>query len=171
MEDNETQNVPRRRTYEKVLSALENRWKRRSPERPNLMQHIVDGLWEAFEGKPYSWCGFYLAAPDGKSLVLGYHRDKPACSPIALNGVCGKAFAGGNTQVVPDVKALGDAHIECDPANRSEIVVPVRGGDGKVFAVLDIDSTSLSAFDEVDQRWLERIVRMLESTPAPQARD
>ena len=33
--------------------------------------------------------------------------------------------------------------------------------DGKVAAVLDIDSSRLNTFDEVDRLWLERIVAVL----------
>jgi putative methionine-R-sulfoxide reductase with GAF domain len=160
---------PRRHGYEKVLQAVENRWKRRTAERGKMMQQIVDLLWEAFGEGAYSWCGFYVPGPAGRDLVLGACRDKPACSPIALHGVCGRALATAATQIVPDVQALGEAHIECDPKNRSEIVVPVFGPDGKPFAVLDVDSYEPAAFDEVDQRWLERIVRPLEGAAPPRA--
>jgi len=88
-----------------------------------------------------------------------------------MHGVCGRAATEKKAQVVDDVKALGDAHIECDPANRSEIAVPVMDPNGAVFAVLDVDSTDLKAFGEEDRRWLERIVRTLGQTPAPERRD
>ena len=52
-------------------------------------------------------------------------------------------------------------HIACSSASRSEIVVPVFGGDGKVTAVLDIDSDRLATFDEEDRIGLERIVGLL----------
>jgi GAF domain-containing protein len=37
-------------------------------------------------------------------------------------------------------------------------VVPVRGPQGDLIAVLDIDSEQLDAFDDDDQRGLERLV-------------
>lgn len=160
---------PRRHGYEKVLQTIENRWKRRPADRGRIMQHVVDALWDVFGGEAYSWCGFYLPSPDGTQLELGPSRDKPACSPIGTHGVCGKALRAAATQIVTDVRALGDAHIECDPKNLSEIAVPVFGPDGKPFAVLDVDSYELGAFDPVDQRWLERILRPLESSPAPRS--
>lgn len=160
---------PRRHGYEKVLQAIENRWKRRPPERGRMMTHIVDLLWDAFGNGAFSWCGFYLPSPDGKQLVLGPCRDKPACSPIGMHGVCGRALSTGRTQLVGDVQALGDGHIECDPNNRSEIAIPALDLDGRAFAVLDVDSYAASAFDELDQRWLERIVRALENAPPPRA--
>ena len=48
----------------------------------------------------------------------------------------------------------------CSSASRSEIVVPMLV-DGEVAAVLDIDSSRLNTFDEVDRLWLERIVAVL----------
>jgi len=158
----------RRHGYEKALVALENRWKRRAAERGKIMQHIIDTLWDVFGEGAFSWVGFYLPMADGENLSLGPHRDKPACSPIGMHGVCGRAAKEMKTQIVADVRALGpDRHVECDPANRSEIAVPVRGFDGRVFAVLDIDSKDVGAFDEIDARWLERIIRLLESAPSP----
>ena len=61
--------------------------------------------------------------------------------------------------VVPDVDRF-PGHIACSSASRSEIVVPMLV-DGKVAAVLDIDSSRLNTFDEVDRLWLERIVAVL----------
>lgn len=161
---------PRRRDYEKILSTLENRWKRRPAERGRIMQEVIDALWDAFGGKIYSWCGFYTTGP-GANLVLGPHRDKPACASIGMHGVCGRAASERKTQVIADVKSLGDAHIECDPSNRAEIAVPIIDSNGTVFAVLDVDSTQVGAFGEEDRRWLERIVRTLSQTAVPERRD
>ena len=46
--------------------------------------------------------------------------------------------------------------IACSSLSRSEIVAPVFR-DGKVVAVLDIDSINLNAFDETDRESLEKI--------------
>lgn len=144
--------MSKERRYQEAEAAL-----RGKPD----MRALVDALWERFAGEPYSWIGFYLLAPDEKSMTLGPSRDKPACSPIAMHGVCGRCALEGKTLIVDDVRALGEAHIVCDPRNLSEICVPVRGPDGKVFAVLDVDSERLAAFDGVDQRWLEKLVAPL----------
>jgi GAF domain-containing protein len=58
--------------------------------------------------------------------------------------------------IVPDVEAF-PGHIACSSLSRSEIVVPIFSG-GEVVGVLDADAVELSAFDEVDQRWLEEAV-------------
>lgn len=158
---------PSRARYDAVYSALDRKWRRRELKSERMMREVVDELWDNFAGSPYSWVGFYTLAHNGVELILGPHRDKPACSPIQLHGVCGKALKTGQTQRIADVKALGDAHIECDPRNRSEIAVPVFNFEGKVWAVLDVDSEALDAFDEMDQRWLERICRVFENVGKP----
>jgi GAF domain-containing protein len=57
---------------------------------------------------------------------------------------------------VPDVEQF-PGHIACSSESRSEIVVPVWR-DGRVTAVLDIDSRDLAAFDDTDRKYLETIV-------------
>lgn len=158
---------PSRARYNSLYAALDKKWRRRELKKERMMREVVDELWDVFGGKPYSWVGFYLLAANGAELTLGPHRDKPACSPIQLHGVCGKALKTKQTQRVADVKTLGDAHIECDPKNRSEIAVPVFDYEGKVWAVLDVDSFEVDAFDEMDQRWLEKICRAFESVDDP----
>jgi putative methionine-R-sulfoxide reductase with GAF domain len=153
-------NRPSRARYDKVRHELDRKWRRRTDKRHDrMMKEIVDELWGQFENAPYSWVGFYFWSPDQTQLILGPHRDKPACSPIALHGVCGSVIKTGQSRLVPDISKLGDAHIECDPRNKSEICVPVFDIKGKVWGVLDVDSEQLNAFDEMDQRWLERMVK------------
>ena len=126
--------------------------------REERMSALVDALWAEFGKDPYSWVGFYLLEPDGKSLLLGPRRDKPACSPLEMHGVCGRCVREGRSIIVDDVHALGADHIVCDPRNLSEICVPVRDTPGAVWGVLDVDSEKLAAFDAVDQRELERLL-------------
>jgi GAF domain-containing protein len=73
--------------------------------------------------------------------------------------VCGTAWERGETVIVPDVEAF-PGHIACSSLSRSEIVVPVWR-DGRVIAVLDIDSKELATFDEIDKRYLEEMVNVL----------
>ncbi|MBO7239704.1 MAG: GAF domain-containing protein [Bacteroidaceae bacterium] len=104
------------------------------------------------------WTGFYRVI--GEELVLGPFQGPLACSHIAYGrGVCGTAWKDGRTQVVPDVEQF-PGHIACSSASKSEIVVPLFN-DGKVVAVLDIDSEHLATFDDTDKLWLERIVALL----------
>lgn len=101
-----------------------------------------------------NWVGFYLA--QGEELVLGPFQGKPACVRIPFGkGVCGKAAETGETVIVPDVSKFS-GHIACDPASRSEIVVPLLNWN-RTLGVLDIDSASLNRFDEDDREGLESI--------------
>lgn len=101
-----------------------------------------------------NWAGFYRVIDD--ELVLGPFIGKPACIRIPLGqGVCGTAAARSQTQIVPDVHAF-PGHIACDGASRSELVVPVTL-DGKVVAVIDLDSPETARFDEADARGIEAL--------------
>jgi GAF domain-containing protein len=102
-----------------------------------------------------SWAGFYIA--EGNELVLGPFQGKPACVRIPFGeGVCGTAAAEARTVVVPNVNRF-PGHIACDAGSQSEIVVPLLNW-GKLLGVLDLDSTSLSRFDEEDREGIESIV-------------
>lgn len=113
----------------------------------SAMIHDTFGFW---------WTGFYRVI--GEELVLGPFQGPMACTRIKKGrGVCGTAWAEERTQVVPDVDQF-PGHIACSSASRSEIVVPIFR-DGKVTAVLDIDSAELNTFDDIDKKWLEHIMR------------
>lgn len=106
-----------------------------------------------------NWVGFYLFEED--QLILGPFQGKVACIRIPVGrGVCGSAVSENKTQLVPDVHAF-PGHIACDAASQSEIVVPIRK-NGKVVAVLDIDSPIKVRFDEEDAFYLEKVVQLLE---------
>ncbi|MGL4836644.1 MAG: GAF domain-containing protein, partial [Shewanella sp.] len=103
---------------------------------------------------------FYLLRKD--ELVLGPFQGKVACSRIPLGkGVCGTAAVTNQTQRVADVHQF-DGHIACDSASNAEIVIPVRA-QGKVVAVLDIDSPKFDRFDEEDQKGLEILIKSFEN--------
>lgn len=107
-----------------------------------------------------NWAGFYLFE-DG-ALVLGPFQGKPACTVIPPGrGVCGAAAAQNETLDVPDVHAF-PGHIACDGASRSEIVVPLHDGGGRVVGVLDIDSPRPGRFAPRDRAGLEAFARALE---------
>ena len=104
------------------------------------------------------WTGFYRLV--GDDLVLGPFQGPLACTRIKRGrGVCGAARERRETIVVPDVEQF-PGHIACSSASRSEIVVPVFDSEGKVKAVLDIDSERLATFDETDAIYLEKIAAL-----------
>ncbi|MGM8365850.1 GAF domain-containing protein [Virgibacillus sp. W0181] len=107
-----------------------------------------------------NWVGFYLWKHN--ELVLGPFQGLPACVRIPYGkGVCGTAIKERATQLVDDVM-LFPGHIACDSASQSEIVVPIIIQD-ELFGVLDIDSPVKARFNETDQLYLEKFVRILES--------
>lgn len=111
-----------------------------------------------------NWAGFYLArtAADGSSeLVVGPFQGHLACARIAFGcGVCGSAAATGETIIVPDVHAF-PGHIACDSASAAEVAVPLRL-NGRVIAMLDVDSPVLGRFSSADRDGLERLASVLE---------
>jgi len=108
----------------------------------------------------FHWVGFYLVK--GNELVLGPFQGPVACTRIPFGkGVCGTAWKEAKTQLVPDVE-LFPGHIACSALSKSEIVVPLIK-DGEVAAVLDIDSSLLDDFTEVDREWLERVCALFQT--------
>jgi L-methionine (R)-S-oxide reductase len=108
----------------------------------------------------FFWVGFYLVKD--KELVLGPFQGTVACTRIAFGkGVCGKAWETAKPILVEDVTAF-PGHISCSALSKSEIVIPLFNPRGMVTMVLDIDSDILSDFDEVDEKYLLQVVRILE---------
>lgn len=106
----------------------------------------------------YFWTGFYRVK--GRELVVGPYIGTVGCLLIPFGkGVCGAAAEARKSVIVPDVTKF-PGHIACDSRSRSEIVVPVFDRGGELIAVLDVDSTRPAAFDEADQRGLEKIVAL-----------
>ena len=104
------------------------------------------------------FAGFYLF--DGNELILGPFQGGVSCVRIALGkGVCGESAASRQTVIVGDVKTYPN-YISCDSSARSEIVVPMVK-DGHLLGVLDLDSSLVDDYDEMDQKYLEEFVAIL----------
>ena len=121
-----------------------------------VMSNVVAAIHQEMK---FWWTGFYRVI--GDELLLGPFQGPVACMHIPFGrGVCGTAWQRQQTVVVPDVDQF-PGHIACSSQSRSEIVVPVFGPDGKVTAVLDIDSDQLATFDDVDRQYLEQICKLI----------
>jgi len=119
------------------------------------MANISAMLFDSLED--VNWAGFYRVI-DGE-LVLGPFQGKVACIRIPMGkGVCGTAAFENVTQRIADVHQFS-GHIACDAASNAEVVVPLTY-QGKVIAVLDIDSIAYDRFDEEDQAGIELIVQL-----------
>ncbi len=125
----------------------------------DLTANLANTAAVLYHGLPdLNWAGFYLMR--GANLLLGPFQGKPACVRIDLGtGVCGTAASLRRSVIVADVHAF-PGHIACDPASRSELVVPLIN-DGHLFGVLDLDSPRLARFDAHDQAGCEALVAVL----------
>lgn len=106
----------------------------------------------------FNWTGFYrVVAPE--LLKIGPYQGGHGCLQIPFSrGVCGAAARTGEVQLVPDVDAFPD-HIACASSTRSELVLPVLNGAGKVIAVFDLDSDLPDAFTPEDADALTEILK------------
>lgn len=117
------------------------------------MANIAALIWQYVPD--LNWAGFYRVMDD--ELVLGPFQDKAACIRIAMGaGVCGAAAATGKVQRVADVHAF-PGHIACDADSRSELVVPIWK-NGRVIAVLDLDSPLPDRFKPADEAGLVKLI-------------
>lgn len=124
----------------------------------NLIANLANTAAALKEQFGWFWVGFYLA--DQNELVLGPFQGPVACTRIQKGrGVCGTSWAQEKTLIVPDVEKF-PGHIACSSLSKSEIVVPLIN-EGKVWGVLDVDSSELNQFDEIDQHYLAQIVALL----------
>lgn len=127
-------------------------------EEGNLIANLANisaALTQQFQ---FLWAGFYLV--ENNELVLGPFQGPVACTRIVRGkGVCGSAWELGKVLIVPDVDAFS-GHISCSSLSKSEIVVPVIR-NGRVLAVLDVDSDQTGQFDETDSRYLQQIADLI----------
>lgn len=106
-----------------------------------------------------NWTGFYIV--DGDSLKLGPFQGRPAVTRIKKgNGVCGTAWARGESIVVEEVECF-EGHIACDCNTHSEIVVPIKNSSGEIFGVIDMDSVIPAYFDDADREGLEKSAEII----------
>lgn len=121
------------------------------------MANICAALKEQFN---WFWVGFYLVKND--ELVLGPFQGPVACTRIKKGkGVCGSSWQQNEVLIVPDVDEF-PGHIACASASKSEIVLPVYK-NGNIIGVLDVDSEYLAHFDEVDGKYLNQIIKLLDA--------
>jgi L-methionine (R)-S-oxide reductase len=129
----------------------------KTDDRLARMATVIALLHHKMEG--FFWTGYYFLK-QGK-LVVGPYQGPVACQELEPGkGVCWTAVNTRQTVIVDDVHKF-PGHIACDARSRSEIVVPVYDRDGIIIAVLDIDSTRLANFDEVDAAGIETLLKLI----------
>ncbi len=109
---------------------------------------------EIHHAHPFAdWTGFYRVTAK-ETLKIGPYQGGHGCLVIPFSrGVCGACARTGLTQNVPDVEAFA-GHIACAASTKSELVLPVWSGQGRLLGVLDIDSNTPAAFTKADEAWL-----------------
>ena len=113
-------------------------------------------IWETLPD--LNWAGFYRNV--GGELVLGPFQGRAACIRIPFGtGVCGTAAQTLEVQRIDDVHAF-PGHIPCDSASNSELVVPIIR-DGKLLAVLDLDSPRHARFTQDDEDGCVKLCEIL----------
>ena len=104
----------------------------------------------------WHWVGFYRV--EGNELVLGPFQGPMACTRLQRGkGVCAAAWEANEAVVVADVEAF-PGHVACSALSRSELVLPVRDGQGNVKAVFDLDSAEVDDFSDEDAAQLQAII-------------
>jgi len=125
---------------------------------PDLIANLANITGALKEQFNWLWIGFYLVKND--ELVLGPFQGPVACTRIKKEkGVCGASWAKAETLIVPDVEKFS-GHIACSSLSRSEIVVPIIRNKN-VVGVLDADSIELNQYDNIDQKYLQEIVELI----------
>jgi L-methionine (R)-S-oxide reductase len=120
------------------------------------LSNIAAALHQTFH---FLWVGFYLVR--NNELVLGPFQGPIACTRIGFGkGVCGASWKERRVILVPNVEEF-PGHIACSSDSKSEIVLPAIK-DAEVALVLDVDSEKLNDFGEIDRRYLEKVINIIE---------
>jgi GAF domain-containing protein len=153
-------NTPRESDLEKKYINLEGQIKSLIIGEQNstaILANVAAAISQTFN---WLWVGFYLI--EDSELVLGPFQGPVACFRIKKGeGVCGTSWKEGKTIIVKDVEKF-PGHIACSSFSKSEIVVPIFNKK-KIYGVLDIDSDKLNSFSEIDKKYLEKIVSVIEN--------
>ena len=148
----------KKETYKLLMKQIASLIEGEADNKVGVLANVSAAIHHTFE--TFFWTGFYLLNKEN-TLQLGPFQGTPACFNISVGkGVCGTAFLERRTLVVPDVENF-PGHIACSSLSRSEIVVPIYDKKGEAVGVLDIDSTQLNAFDDIDAQYLEQAMRIL----------
>ena len=142
--------------YERIANQLEELFEKVTD--PQSRMASVAALLHSKMAHFY-WTGFYRL--EGEDLLVGPYQGPLACMLLERGkGVCWASARSAEPVLVPDVHAF-EGHIACDPRSKSEVVVPVFDAEGRVTAVLDVDSDTPDAFSQVDVEGLTRVTALI----------
>jgi GAF domain-containing protein len=108
-----------------------------------------------------NWVGIYLMRDNEDKLWLHNYVGSPTeHAEIEVGqGVCGKAVAEKENQVVQDVSQVED-YLACSPKVKAEMVVLIRAGD-EVLGQIDIDSHEQDTFTDEDETAVQAVADKL----------
>jgi GAF domain-containing protein len=109
----------------------------------------------------FNWVGIYLMRDNEDKLWLHNYVGSPTeHAEIEVGqGVCGKAVAEKENQVVQDVSQVED-YLACSPKVKAEMVVLIRAGD-EVLGQIDIDSHEQDTFTDEDETAVQAVADKL----------
>lgn len=147
----------KQKRYQRLYTQISDLIEKSSNNSLSNMATIVAVLHHKMEY--FFWTGYYLMQ-DGK-LQVGPYQGSLACINLAKDtGVCWSAINKKQTVIINDVMEF-PGHIACDSRSLSEIVIPLYNQENEIVGVMDVDSSSLNSFDDVDAHWLEKITDLI----------
>ena len=140
-------------TYKNILGSIELLIENED-DLISVMSTITCELFHAFDH--FNWVGFYRLVNEN-TLKVGPFQRTQGCLTINIEkGACGKCARENEMQIENDVSKI-PYHIVCSNETQSEIVIPIDDENNKVRAVLDINSTEIDSFGEIDKKYLKYI--------------
>jgi L-methionine (R)-S-oxide reductase len=103
----------------------------------------------------YRWVGLYDAGTGEISVIAWNGPSAPTYPrfPI-MSGLNGAAVASGKPVIVQDV-TQDPRYLTTLGSTKAEMIVPVRGIDGRVVGTIDVESDQTNAFTQEDCDFLE----------------
>ena len=144
---NITQSNAKEKKYQKSIQFID------SLNKKNKVDNIIKCLYNEFED--WIFCGLYIRK-ETQLEISDYYSDNIPCSPIDMNGVCGQSLTKKSVLIVGDVTKFKN-HIICDINSKSEIAIPFT--KNKKEYVLDVDSKKLNDFNQIDEKYLKKIIK------------
>jgi L-methionine (R)-S-oxide reductase len=108
------------------------------------------------EDSRYHWVGIYGLKADMLTLGPWSGPEETQHKKIPVSeGICGAAARENKTVIVDDVQK-DPRYLACFADTRAEIVVPIRAKN-KIIGEIDIDGTTVGAFNDEDRQFLEAL--------------
>ena len=145
--------------YKKVYKTLKSLFKSNPPLSFQAKMSLSASVL-ACQFDNWIFCGFYVSC-NKKDLEIGPYQGKILpCTNIKYGaGVCGTSALKKQTIIVNNVMEYTN-YISCDSETLSEIVIPIFRDDD-IIAVLDIDSSLIKDFNQIDKTYLEKLSSMI----------